>query len=138
MPSRSFRVQENGGPKPKQAINKRTAVVDAATDSIATGTARRKRRSISLSSGPDLTDISAYESPPTTLPTIDQNLAEAEAPQAKADVDQPSERKPQTLKERAQLMQANRARRHQGPPALKRERQPPEVAQPTRLPRFYY
>ena len=68
MPSRSFRVQKSGGPKPKQAINKRTAVVDAATDGIATGTVRRKRRSISLSSGPDLADIPAYEPSPTTPP----------------------------------------------------------------------
>ena len=87
MPSRGFRVQKKGGPKPKQAINKRTAVVDAATDGIATGTVRRKRGSLFLGYGPDLADIPAHEASPTNPPTIDERQAKAEVQSVKAEED---------------------------------------------------
>jgi len=73
MPSRSLRVQKTRSSKPTTNIHTRKDVVTRVNNGNVRSNIARKRRSILLSSGPDMADIPRYESPPTTPPRIDRN-----------------------------------------------------------------
>lgn len=79
MPARSYRVQK----KPRKTTRNthtREDVINVASDGQSLSISQTKRRSISLSSGPDLADIPAYQSDDANADKISQSPENRDRP----------------------------------------------------------